>query len=890
MTETISKIEKWSYPLKAAADEAADPQQFYRALAKARDGYYPLGANGLWHGGVHFDEDTGLVNDATEVRCIADGEVVAYRIDEVYPTSEFGSMRALYSTGFVLVKHRLEVPADPGAQPAPGLTIFSLYMHLLDWNTYSVRPTLARPGFWSGGTRQVKTSVKGKVLGLRVRQAPKGQTGYGTVLTVLPRGTTVETGEADRGWLKVLSVTPAQDSLPPDTGWVFKAEMTATTTPNRYVIGTAAKDEMIPPQKGLEVRAQASQSSATKAMLPIGTQVKIGNDGTPGKYQKLLEIVSGNAVPPLALTDGILGYVWEGSLKTISEPATKNAVHVLNQPFPLKAGSLIGHVGKYQNHSDPAPRNLLHLEVFSCEDVEAFAQLSKSKVMNLPATEKTLVKIPKDSLLITHVEGMSAANPPKVTDAHKTVGHDFMIPVAALEALPAEKKIKVPVVMGGSTTYTFWWRVDGLLGDAEGNEISGWFAEPDIALSRHSPFEWEGFTFIKETATNIDHLADFLHSQESLSEEEKLAHLPNVGHAAEGSIKQRLHKLLDKNSDKTLTSSEIKEALAKPWCSQQISRMVTCYESEWLHDNARWDALDELMGHEESDPHQDWIEEKSRITSLSWWLELKQKYGIGDGGSTQHIHPIGLIASFTGSRELITLEMLKAANPGGAEGHHRNILPYLNKYALVYKLEQPRAIAHFLSQVGHESGFRVIEENLRYSARQMKKTYGCRRQNNVNGYNEQTDSCDFGTLRIKLWTEENHYAMNAENLGSYVYADRMGNGDEASREGYMYRGRGMLQVTGKSEYLRFTNVHNQKNPTDIQDFIANPDLLVSSIDYGVESAFVFWFSKTGQGGAKLFEVAKSGSVADVTQMVNGGQNGYLDRNSRFQSVCALMNF
>ena len=132
--------------------------------------------------------------------------------------------------------------------------------------------------------------------------------------------------------------------------------------------------------------------------------------------------------------------------------------------------------------------------------------------------------------------------------------------------------------------------------------------------------------------------------------------------------------------------------------------------------------------------------------------------------------------------------------------------------------------------------------------------------------------------------------MNAENLGSYVYADRMGNGDEASREGYMYRGRGMLQVTGKSEYQRFTNVHNQRNPTDIQDFIANPDLLVSSIDYGVESAFVFWFSKTGQGGAKLFEVAKSGSVADVTQMVNGGQNGYLDRNSRFQSVCALMNF
>src|SRR5690606_7847559 len=112
--------------------------------------------------------------------------------------------------------------------------------------------------------------------------------------------------------------------------------------------------------------------------------------------------------------------------------------------------------------------------------------------------------------------------------------------------------------------------------------------------------------------------------------------------------------------------------------------------------------------------------------------------------------PIALIGSFTAPRDLITLEMLRAANPAGEEAHHANILPYLNKYALAYKLEQPKAIAHFLSQVGHESQLRVVEEGLRFSARQMKKTYGCRYHNKVNGYNEQTDSCDFGVLRSKL--------------------------------------------------------------------------------------------------------------------------------------------
>ncbi|WP_232966776.1 hypothetical protein [Pseudomonas koreensis] len=592
MTETTSKkVEKWSYPLKVGAAGTTDPQQFYKALAKAKDGFYPLGANGLWHGGIHFDEASGLVPDLAEVKCIADGEVVAYRIDSTYPKSAYGTAEAEFSTGFVLVKHRLEVPVQPATPapagspasppaPCPSLIFFSLYMHLLQWKNYEEIPALSRPPFWGGGTLQVKATADDEILGLRVRQEPRGKPGYATVLTVLSRGTVVETGEEQNGWLKVVSVTPANTNLQPGAGWVFKREMTAGPTPNTYVIGAAAKDPMNPPQKGLVVRASASRSGAEKAILPHGTQVRIGNDGTRGKYQKLLEIVSGSAIPPLAPAE-VLGYVWEGNLEAKSEPAEKDSVHVLATPFPITAGSLIGHVGKYQNHSDSAPKNLLHVEVFSCEDVKAFTELSKEKAAGMPAAGKTLVKIPKDSVLVTHTQGMSATNPPKVTDPHKKVGYDFFIPVGVLEALPAEKKIKVPVVMGGTTTYTLWWRLDGVLGDAEGNEISGWFAEPDTALSRHSPFEWEGFSFIDEAGSNVDHLAAFLHAQESLSEEEQANYQPNIGNAEEGSTKQNLYKILDRNDDKKLTPSEIKEALSKPWFAQPISQMVTRYENEW---------------------------------------------------------------------------------------------------------------------------------------------------------------------------------------------------------------------------------------------------------------------------------------------------------------------
>jgi hypothetical protein len=200
--------------------------------------------------------------------------------------------------------------------------------------------------------------------------------------------------------------------------------------------------------------------------------------------------------------------------------------------------------------------------------------------------------------------------------------------------------------MGGSTTYTLWWRLDGVLGDADGNELNGWFAEPDTKLSRHSPFEWEGFSFIEETVSNADHLAASLHAQENLTEEERATYLPNVGNANDGPAKQHLYKMLDKNGDNKLTPTEIKEALSKPWFSQPISQMVTRYESEWQFKREKWDSLDELIGHSVSDPHQQWVEEKLRIERLSWWDKLVGKHGITNDNNVQHIHLLGLLGGF----------------------------------------------------------------------------------------------------------------------------------------------------------------------------------------------------------------------------------------------------
>ena len=149
--ENQRKVEHWAYPfkLKRAGNqsfEAQDPKQYYEALAKALGGFYPMGINGSWHGGIHFDKGTGDFLDQSSVCCIADGQVIAYRVDETAPITEyFGEhmrvVQAPYSTGLVLVRHRLEIPSansdqTENAPPVGELNFYSLYMHLLDWAGY----------------------------------------------------------------------------------------------------------------------------------------------------------------------------------------------------------------------------------------------------------------------------------------------------------------------------------------------------------------------------------------------------------------------------------------------------------------------------------------------------------------------------------------------------------------------------------------------------------------------------------------------------------------------------------------------------------------------------------------------------------------------------------
>ena len=173
-----------------------------------------------------------------------------------------------------------------------------------------------------------------------------------------------------------------------------------------------------------------------------------------------------------------------------------------------------------------------------------------------------------------------------------------------------------------------------------------------------------------------------------------------------------------------------------------------------------------------------------------------------------------------------------------------------------FNITNPLRLAHFLAQCGHESGgFKAVSENLNYSAKGLLGTF-------PKYFNSTTAA---------------QYERKPEMIASRVYGGRMGNGDEASKEGFKFRGRGYIQLTGKSNYTNFTKFIGE-------DCIANPDLVATK--YPLASAAFFFDSN------KLWSICDKGAtdadVTAVTKRVNGGTIGLADRIKHFKEYYALL--
>jgi putative chitinase len=201
---------------------------------------------------------------------------------------------------------------------------------------------------------------------------------------------------------------------------------------------------------------------------------------------------------------------------------------------------------------------------------------------------------------------------------------------------------------------------------------------------------------------------------------------------------------------------------------------------------------------------------------------------------------------------------IKGLNVEKLRGHiPESVIIQIPDTAAKFNITTPLRLAHFLAQCGHESaGFKAVQENLNYSADGLKKIFPKYFPGNL----------------------AESYARNPEKIASKVYGGRMGNGNEATKEGFKFRGRGYIQLTGKHNYTQFSKFIGE-------DCVANPDLVATK--YPLASAAFFFDSN------KLWSICDKGAdnatVTAVTRRVNGGTIGLTDRIKHFQEYYKLLS-
>lgn len=865
----LPAVKNWSHPF---GDTSSVFQQL-ATLAKAQSGYFPLGRNGLWHGGVHFDSGTaGTAGPQGQsfVRCLADGEVIAYRIPEQTPKTTFFpapgvTIEAPFATGFVLVRHRLEAPKIEGVADAPpSLTFYSLYMHLADWASYLADSDKPRPAFWpESDVYRVKTDtdlspVRAGEKGLNLRHAPT----QGKTIGFLPQGAVI-TVSGEGAYRKVEGIKgPVKLQNPDGTlqGYVgFSALLDLGG--GAYRVNTT--------RDALRVRPTPDTSRGKIFELPSGTDITISGEGD---FRKLESVVQ---------------YVHFASLEGERVPE-RGKVVVLGRPCPIKAGDLIGHLGPYQESNEEAPQERLHLEVFASENVEAFFARSRQWADQMPATARTWLKLEKGTKVVIHQSGHCHSAPPNLGDPHVASGAKLLIPRTELDGLSADRKIAIPATETSKARN--WYRLDDLLIDAAGKDIPmGWICDEVGVTPWVNPWSWDGYEVIYNDDPPQNALAHFLLNMGDYFDGKEMEQWKPLADASDrGPVRERLFEIIDENRDGKITTAEIQKALKTPAYAQSISQLVIHYESEWFYQQRKWDALDKVLGHTGSTPLLNWVAEKERIRELSWWSEVAGAEALPRDGLICHLHPLGMSEAFQKSDFIFTMNIMRELYPSLDVSRHielQRIADELNDHLVFYKLDSALRRAHFFAQIIQETGPKLsLEEDLTYSSAGLKLMFRYFR-------NRPDEAERHGFLLKAGAVKKDGTAMTKKDLeaianGAYGARSDLGNRGYESGDGWKYRGRGLKQLTGLYNYRKF-NLWNRENikewPADDVDFVADPDLLLTP-KYSARSAASFWVTR------RLYELADLGSaeyVVDlITDIINKDTDSREDRKENFNIIWA----
>lgn len=386
----------FSYPFVLCDKQAPDTMQgHFNALSEMPVGFFPLATSGLANGSLHFGKEaTGFLIEKG-FRCLADGEVVAYKLDSKLQKLVYGPNEVVfYSLGFVLVRHRLVLPqatqreattedrsivapaAAADADADDGAYIFSLYSYNRAFRDYPVDRDdflLESMPFWQGSHRY-RVGNRANDRQLTVPEAFAQEhiaQGVSEIYTIMPE------------WL-----TPVIDPLTKNT----------VTVPPPV------------PAVGLRVREHGRGTAKVIGLLPRDCILTVRGTSTSG-WAQIAAFERGNPLPHVVegnfsqhpIADG---WVFLGELDHTVMPSPLDKVVILDAPHPVKAGDLLGYLGENpgrdlaeEEDAPPRRRPRVAIEVFAGNDFPEHLAKARRRAADLPGSEKTVLIIERGAKL-----------------------------------------------------------------------------------------------------------------------------------------------------------------------------------------------------------------------------------------------------------------------------------------------------------------------------------------------------------------------------------------------------------------------------------------------------------------------------------------------------------
>ncbi|WP_228308366.1 glycoside hydrolase family 19 protein [Klebsiella pneumoniae] len=727
-----AKLPKISYPVPSNKNGHAfsSAEELLSTLGGESSGLYLVGSQGMWHGGIHITDATipwcALSTDSEAeneycrelykgeqfIRCMADGEIVAWRVSKDYESAaiEWCGEKLFFSTSFVLVKHYIQ----PGDMEESGLTFFTLYMNLAPYAAYQQQGNLSDRKV--AGVQRYYTSAEdvqaeheaGKLDkdtlvtlsdAIVTRSRDRRQFTEVTIVSetkntagdTLVAGTKVWT-VSDRGSLK------ATESVPVPSWWA-KCTPAYTTQPEGVVKCTSRTDWAY--YLSREDVLHYKKAGRLAAGFPLSyepgntAQQVIRPGKEPDKAARTFSLVTlGRDKDTLKKGDRVWVVSDGDSLTPVTVAASGNEpvfndVYVPSAPVPVSAGDSLGHMGFYQLPEENGKRSRyqVHIECLSMDDMEKF---------------------------ITNPGG---------------AGEDAPVYLTWKDDAPLSDKSDTGITAGGRKT-----KAPGILTlanvpgvDAEGNTLTsnkdaayyqirpegGWLAAASVKKVSQYALGELGFVTLNKASESFD-LIDGIKQPNNVvkgileqlykaAEEET-----RTTHALNKYNYQRLLALIDSNQDGHYQEQEYLQAVHNISYRDRLYRVIAKHASEWYYgkDDPLWKTyLDTLT--RDAPLWKTYLE--TFLDKMTWMKAVSEK-GVALGPEPWHVHPVVFLEAIRLKTQCacnrdITLEELKEVAPTVNESVLGRYLADINEGFTRFGMTTCREKAHFLAQLIHESGY-----------------------------------------------------------------------------------------------------------------------------------------------------------------------------------------